>query len=113
MSTDDVEKFVRVSPSNMFLPILAFMICAIIAVVLQLIHERRRKKGLVSSFGRQSSLDIYNGLNKADNYAIMGAKDDHVQKAGGMNTKEEEDGKYEIPQTKKISWNRSTTNGDV
>eukprot|EP00985_Skeletonema_marinoi_P012436 scaffold5998_cov80-Skeletonema_marinoi.AAC.2 len=37
---------------------MAFAICAFIAVVLQLIHENKKKNGRRSAFGRQSTLGI-------------------------------------------------------
>ena len=62
IDTGEVDDFARVSPSNMFLPIMIFVICTFIAVVLQLIHENERKKGRISSIGRKSTLDLYEGM---------------------------------------------------
>eukprot|EP00984_Skeletonema_dohrnii_P024491 scaffold13616_cov98-Skeletonema_dohrnii-CCMP3373.AAC.2 len=56
---DDDDDFPRVSTTNMFLPIMAFVACVFTAVVLQLIHENERKKGRSSSMGRKSTLDLY------------------------------------------------------
>ena len=51
--------FARVSPGNMFFPIMLFVGCALIAAVLQLIHDNERKKGNTTTFGRKSTLDFY------------------------------------------------------
>ncbi len=56
VSEDD---FLSVSPSNMFLPIIFFVACAVIAAVLQLRHDSERKKGRNSTFGRKSTLEMY------------------------------------------------------
>mmetsp|Transcript_30957 Transcript_30957/g.48484 ORF Transcript_30957/g.48484 Transcript_30957/m.48484 type:complete len:722 (-) Transcript_30957:92-2257(-) len=60
---EEVDDFARVSTSNMFLPIMTFVICALIAVVLQVIHEMKRKKGQATSFGRKSTLEIFEPLS--------------------------------------------------
>ena len=61
---EEVDDFTRVSPGNMFLPIMAFVGCALTAVILQLVDERNRRKGRKSSIGRKSTLDIYAGIKK-------------------------------------------------
>ena len=61
---EEVDDFTRVSSSNMFLPIMAFVGCALTAVILQLVDERNRRKGRKSSIGRKSTLDIYAGIKK-------------------------------------------------
>eukprot|EP00984_Skeletonema_dohrnii_P001684 scaffold549_cov150-Skeletonema_dohrnii-CCMP3373.AAC.1 len=58
LNQEEADDFAPVSESNMFLPIMAFAICAFIAVVLQLIHENKKKNGRRSAFGRQSTLGI-------------------------------------------------------
>jgi hypothetical protein len=58
LNENEANDFARVSESNMFLPIMAFVICAFIAVVLQLMHKYKEKNGRRSAFGRQSTLGI-------------------------------------------------------
>jgi len=58
LNKPEADDFARVSTMNMFLPIMAFVICVLIAVVLQLIHENEKKKGRTSAFGRKSTLGI-------------------------------------------------------
>ena len=58
LNQEEADDFAPVSESNMFLPIMAFAICAFIAVVLQLIHENKKKNGRRSAFGRHSTLGI-------------------------------------------------------
>ena len=66
LSMEEVDDFASVSPSNMFLPIILFVTCAVIAVILQLIHESKTKEGRTSSFGRKSSLDIFGEKKEVD-----------------------------------------------
>jgi len=58
LNVKEDDDFARVKPENMILPIMAFVACVYIAVVLQLIHESKKKKGRTSTMGRQSTLDI-------------------------------------------------------
>jgi len=58
LNKNEAGDFARVTTSNMFLPIMAFAICVFIAVVLQLIHENKKKNGRTSAFGRKSTLGI-------------------------------------------------------
>ncbi|KAK1739248.1 ionotropic glutamate receptor family protein [Skeletonema marinoi] len=64
LNMEEVDDFAQVSPSNMILPIMAFVACVFTAVALQLIHEWKRKKGRKSSIGRKSTLDIFEGVRK-------------------------------------------------
>jgi len=64
LGTEEVDDFAQVKPGNMFLPIMVFVACVLTAVVLQLIHESKRKKGRTSSIGRKSTLDIFEGIRK-------------------------------------------------
>ena len=72
---EEASDFTPVSSSNMFLPIMAFLGCALTAVVLQLVDERNRKKGRTTTFGRHSTLDIYAGMKKSNVDEMLGEDD--------------------------------------
>ena len=74
LDEEEVNEFAQINPNNMFLPITTFAVCAFIAVFLQLVHERNRKRGKTSSFGRQSTLDMFQMINKR--FSIAGKNDD-------------------------------------
>ncbi len=57
--SNNSEELPQVSPSNMFLPIMAFVACALIAAAMEMYHESKRRKGRTTNFGRKSTLDIY------------------------------------------------------
>ena len=79
LNMEEVDDFARVTTSNMILPIMTFVICACIAVVLQVIHERSRKKGQPSTFGRKSTLDIFASMkNKRVNFKSDDSDDELV-----------------------------------
>ncbi len=59
LNLEEGEEFPQVSPSNMFLPIMFFVICTLFAACLQLRHDSERKKGHRSVIGRKSTLDIH------------------------------------------------------
>ena len=59
LNTVSDDEFPQISPSNMFLPIIFFVVCAVIAAVLQLRHDSERKKGHATTFGRMSTLEMY------------------------------------------------------
>jgi hypothetical protein len=61
---EEVDDFTRVSPSNMFLPIMLFVFCAFVGIILQLVHERKRMLGKTSSIGRKSTLAIFENVKK-------------------------------------------------
>ncbi len=61
------DEFASVSAGNMIFPIIFFMICALFAAVLEVIHERRRKKGHSTPIGRKSSLDFFASVRKVLN----------------------------------------------
>jgi hypothetical protein len=63
---EEVDDFTRVSPSNMFLPIMLFVFCAFVGIILQLVHERKRMMGKTSSIGRKSTLAIFENVKKED-----------------------------------------------
>ena len=58
-NAEEADDFASVTAGNMFFPIMLFLVCALIAAVLQLYHDRMREKGRTVDFGRKSSLDIY------------------------------------------------------
>ena len=59
-SMDADNDFIEVRPGNMFFPIMFYVVCAIIAAVMQLVHDRNKKKGHhATAFGRKSMLSIY------------------------------------------------------
>jgi hypothetical protein len=64
LNMEEVDDFARVSPSNMFLPIMAFVACAFTAIIMQLVHENKRRKGRASSLGRKSTLDLFDVVRK-------------------------------------------------
>ena len=76
---DEASDFTPVSSSNMFLPIMAFVGCALTAVILQLIHDDKRKKGRTTTFGRKSTLDIYAGIKKSHVGEILSEEGRHLQ----------------------------------
>ena len=76
---EEVDDFPRVSSSNMFLPIMFFVVCALTAVILQLVHDSKRKKGRTTTFGRQSTLDIYAGMKKGHVDEILSEDERHRQ----------------------------------
>ena len=97
------EELPQVSPSNMFLPIMFFVACALIAAVMELYHESKRKKGRTTTFGRNSTLDIY--LNSVVQQPVAQNK--------GVDEKLEEDD-WEMPRAKAIVRRRQTLdNSDV
>ena len=55
---DEPNDYAKISLSNMFLPIMFWCICVIIAIVLQIMHLSQTKKGKATVFGRKSSLDV-------------------------------------------------------
>lgn len=60
LGMEEADDFTQVESINMILPIIIFVICAFIAVVMQLMHESKKKKGQTSYLiGRQSTLNIY------------------------------------------------------
>ena len=80
---EEANDFTRVSSSNMFLPIMAFVGCALTAVILQLVHDNKRKKGRTTTFfGRSSTLDIYAGINQSHASEILGEEGRHQQALG-------------------------------
>ena len=48
----------QITVKNMFLPIIFFVVCAFIAVILQIIHQRNVKQGRKSLVGRRSSFNL-------------------------------------------------------
>ncbi len=71
------DEFARVSAGNMIFPIMFFVICALFAAVLEVVHERKRKKGQSTSFGRTSSLDFYASTRKV-NFKLDDSDDELV-----------------------------------
>ena len=59
LNNGEADDFARVSPGNMFFPIMLFVACALIAAVLQVYHDSITKKGRTIDLGRKSTLDIY------------------------------------------------------
>ena len=80
--SNNSEELPRVSPSNMFLPIMFFVGCALIAAAMEMYHESKRRKGRTTTFGRKSTLDIYAGINKSHASEILGEEDRHHQTLG-------------------------------
>ena len=66
LSNEAEEELPRVSSSNMFLPTIFFVGCALIAGFLQLYDDNKRKKGRSSTFGigRKSTLGIYDSRRR-------------------------------------------------
>jgi len=104
---DDDDDFPRVSTTNMFLPIMAFVACVFTAVVLQLIHENERKKGRSSSMGRKSTLDLYEIRRRT---VDDGDEKRDVQRKGRcLGDEEHDDDDSVIPQSKSTVVKRSLT----
>ena len=48
----------QITVKNMFLPIIFFVVCAFIAVILQIVHQRNVKQGRKSLVGRRSTFNL-------------------------------------------------------
>ena len=48
----------QITVKNMFLPIIFFVVCAFIAVILQIVHQRNVKQGNKSLVGRRSTFNL-------------------------------------------------------
>ncbi|KAL7536673.1 hypothetical protein ACHAWF_005534 [Thalassiosira exigua] len=59
-SVEDIEasEYAAVTTKNMSLPLIFFFTCAIIAILLQIVHQRRLKRGQESLIGRRSTLEL-------------------------------------------------------
>ncbi len=91
------DEFARVSAGNMIFPIMFFLICALFAAALEVIHQRKRKKGEATSFGRTSSLDIFASMKKVRMNVELDNSDD----------------KLVIPRAQPTTQRRQMDNGDV
>ncbi|KAK1739295.1 hypothetical protein QTG54_009838 [Skeletonema marinoi] len=107
---DDDDDFPRVSTTNMFLPIMAFVACVFTAVVLQLIHENERKKGRSSSIGRKSTLDLYEIRRRT--VEDGDEKRDVRRKGRGLEDEDHDDDDDSVmPRSKSTVVKRSLTHG--
>lgn len=54
----EVDDFTRISIKNMFLPLVAFAVCVLIAIILQVVHIMKTRRGQESNLGRHSTLNL-------------------------------------------------------
>lgn len=62
------DDYAQIMPSNMIFPIIFWLVCAVAAAILQLIHQWQGKKGNKSSvlIGRLSSLELFQSIDRGD-----------------------------------------------
>jgi len=73
LDNQESDDYTQISPKNMILPIIFFLVFAIVAIILQVVHERRKGKG--DLMGRTSTLELFadrpsKGFNESAKDAI-------------------------------------------
>lgn len=54
----EVDDFTRISIKNMFLPLVVFGVCVLIAITMQVVHVIKTRRGEESNLGRHSTLNL-------------------------------------------------------
>merc|ERR1711862_372435 len=55
----EVDDFAQVTPLNMAFPIIIFILFALVAIMLQIVHDHKRRKGIETNIGRTSTLNLF------------------------------------------------------
>ncbi|KAL7540473.1 hypothetical protein ACHAXR_010132, partial [Thalassiosira sp. AJA248-18] len=91
-SREDTEgsEYDEITVNNMFFPLMFFVSFAVLAVLLQLVHQHNVKQGRRSLVGRRSTLDLFSG-NDAPGRKRKSKKDSCLNEEEGLFFEEDKD----------------------